>query len=368
MNKLKSRIAYGYIMYSLIQQGMGYIGKRCALLALRKGHKIVAAIDPRENMWGKDVGELVGIGKIGAFVYGTAEEALKYKANVVVNSTVTYFKPVYEQIKPFIEAGLHVVSSCEELAYPWIKYPKLSKELDELATKHDVAVIAGGVNPGYIMDKLPITLCGGCWKVNRIKVTRVFDVSVYREGEFRSWFGTPREKFLMGVKEGRIFRHIGLTESIGILSEALGWKLDNIIDTYEPMISKTRRETAWWGFIEPDTICGWKQTGIGVIEDEAKIILEVYMLVKPIPDEDGTPEQGNYIEIDGEPSMIVTEKGGTAVRGDLCTPGCVVNMIPAVMKTKKHGLLSVKDLPVYPPLPDIKYKSPPEPGYIEEIS
>ena len=50
--------------------------------------------------------------------------------------------------------GSCVVSTCEELAYPFRKYPELAAKLDAEAKDGGVALIGTGINPGFVMDKL----------------------------------------------------------------------------------------------------------------------------------------------------------------------------------------------------------------------
>lgn len=87
--------------------------------------------------------------------------------------TGSFLKDVYGQIASCIKAGLHVISSCEELSYPYYKYTELSREIDELAKKHEVTVLGTGINPSFLMDTLPIVVTAPCEEVESIKVTRM---------------------------------------------------------------------------------------------------------------------------------------------------------------------------------------------------
>lgn len=336
---------------NVIQYGFGYIGQRAVGLMLRKGFNVVAAIDTKPDYLGKDVGEIIGLGKstgikITDDVLGVLK---KVKADAVCNATVTKLEPLYGQIKPFIDGGINVVSISEELAYPWFTHPELAKKIDESAKAHKVTVVGTGVNPGLDMDMLPIHFSGACFKVGKVKIQRVVDFSVFSPTRGKRRFGINPEEFRKGVIEGSIPLHTGLLESMTMISDALGWKLENISDTWETVVSRGPRKTSMYT-VDPGTTAGWKQTAIGSIKGEAKIILETYCLISPTLEEDGV-EPGNTTWIDGEPNLVLITKGSTQ-RGELCTTARLVNIIPVVVEAKP-GLISVASLPAAPPRPDV---------------
>lgn len=336
---------------NVIQYGFGFMGQRAVKFMLRKGFNVVAAIDTKPDYLGKDMGEVIGLGmKTGIKVTDNVANVLKtVKADIVSNATVTKLNPLYEQIKPCIDAGFNVVSISEELAYPWITYPELAKEIDNNAKAHTVTVVGSGVNPGLDMDMLPLHLSSGCYNVEKVKIQRVVDFSVFSLTRGKLRFGIKPEAFRKGVIEGTISLHTGLAESMTMISDALGWKLDNISKSWEVIVSRSLRKTSMYT-VEPGTTAGWKQTALGLVKEEVKIILETNCLISPNLEEDGL-EPGNTVWIDGEPNLVMITKGPTQ-RGEICTVARLVNIIPAVADAKP-GLISVASLPSAPPLPDI---------------
>jgi len=333
-------------METAIIYGLGTQGRLIAQLAVEKGIKIVGVVDMDPNFVGKDLGEVLRLKKkVGVTVSKDVESILReVKADIVLHSTVTYLKPVYEQIKPCIEAGINVMSISEELSYPWRKYPKLSKEIDDLAKKHEVTVIGTGINPGLVMDLVPLIYCQSCWRVDSIKIRRAVDTTSLMNARRAKRYGCSPDEFKRRLKEGEIQKHIGFIESMTMICDALRWKLDNIHEAYEIITSKSRREIPPWVVIEPGTVCGWKQTATGLIEGEAKIVLEIHMIAKLKLEEDGV-EKGDFITIMGKPSIFISDKGDTADNPTLLTAARMVNYIKQVVEAKP-GLLSVKDLPI----------------------
>jgi 4-hydroxy-tetrahydrodipicolinate reductase len=235
-----------------------------------------------------------------------------------------------------IKAGVNVVSTCEGLSYPYHKEPRLSAEIDKLAKKHDVAVLGTGINPGYLMDALPITLTGPCLRVDSMRVTRMMDSSK-RRIPFQKKIGTglTPEQFERNIREKVITGHVGLVESIAMIASALGWKLDSITEfPPEPSIAK-KEVTTPYTTVKPGYVAGLKSVAHGTIGGKPVIVLEFVAnaLVE---------EEYDAISIDGVPNVNQKIIGG--VHGDVGTVAVVLNMIPKVLNAAP-GLATMKDLP-----------------------
>ena len=182
----------------------------------KKGMKIVGAIDTAKDLVGKDLGEVLKTGKtLGVMVTDDAKDLLsKVSPEMAIIATKSSVKGIYPELTMCIQSGANAVSTCEELSYPYHKQPQLSAEIDELAKEHDVTVLGTGINPGYLMDALPITLTGPCLRVDSIKVTRMMDSSK-RRIPFQKKIGTglTTEQFERNIREKVITGHVGLVES-----------------------------------------------------------------------------------------------------------------------------------------------------------
>lgn len=119
----------------IVQFGVGPIGATLVEYALRKkGIKLVGAVDIDKNKVGKDLGELT-VGKhLGLQITNNADRLLaRVRPDVVLHSTGSYLKDVMPQLVKIMDAGADVISTCEELAYPFLKHPDISKQLDKRA-------------------------------------------------------------------------------------------------------------------------------------------------------------------------------------------------------------------------------------------
>ncbi|HEA65503.1 MAG TPA: hypothetical protein ENI07_01585 [Desulfobacterales bacterium] len=328
----------------VIQQGVGYLGKKAIELMLRKNIEVVAAIGHQSHI-GEDIGKLAGLGEVGVKVTNDVQKVLEnVKADVVSNCTGTTLLGVYEHIKPFIEAGINVVTMAEEFGYPWYRAPKLSKEIHTNAKANNVTVVGTGLNPGFSWDFIPIAYISACWRVDKIKARRVTDWSKTSPRRALLRFGKKPEEFRKGVVEGKIPLHTGFYECMHLLADSLNWKLDKIVVTWEMAVSKSFRE-AEFVTVQPGTTVGFKQVATGIVGGEARIVLELCPFVHPNLDEDGV-ESGETIWIEGEPSFTITTKWAPVEDGTpLCTVARLVNTLQSAIEAES-GLLAVTDLPL----------------------
>jgi hypothetical protein len=318
--------------------GLGPIG--CAVVkqvAARKGFKIVAAVDVDPAKVGKDLGDVAGIGrKLRIKVTSDVKSTIKAtKPDVVAHCTVSSIKAAVPQFEALLASKVPVVSSTEELSYPWRANRAAAKKIDEMAKKAKVAVLGTGINPGFAMDALPIVLTGICEDVKAVQVDRVQDASI-RRLPFQKKIGatlTPAQ-FDELVKTKAV-RHVGLTESVSMLADALGFKIDRIVDEIKPKIATTQVKSQFLT-VEPGQVCGLIQDGIGYRKNEPVIQLhmEAYL---------GAPETYDEVRIEGSPNLRVRAHGG--YHGDVATASIVVNSLPKVIDAKP-GLHTMRTMPI----------------------
>jgi 4-hydroxy-tetrahydrodipicolinate reductase len=306
-------------------------------VAERKGFTIVAAVDIDPDKVGKDLGEVAGLGKrLKVLISADAKKAIKTaKPDVAVFCTNSSLRQVVAQFETVLKLKVPIVSTTEELAYPTKRNMRYAREIHTMAKRNKVAVLGTGVNPGFTMDALPITLTGVCERVDAIHVDRIQDARI-RRLPFQKKIGaglTP-EQFQQRVDEGTV-RHVGLAESISMIADALGWKLDRISDEIQPKIAESA-VTSDFLAVEPGFVCGLVQDGVGYRKGQAVITLhmEAYL---------GAPESYDAVEISGSPALKMKIAGG--VHGDIATASITVNSIPKVLEAAP-GLHTMRDMPI----------------------
>jgi len=326
----------------ILQWGLGAMGGGMARLMLEKsGLKIVAAVDGRPDYVGKDLGEVLNVGKsLGVIVTNKPEDVLnKENIDLVVIATTSWTKEQMPDLRKIITAGINCISIAEEMSDPEAQSPELAREIDELAKKHGVSVLGTGVNPGFVLDLLVVMLSAGCHSVDRIEASRVNDLSPYGPTVMRTQgVGTTPEAFAAGVADGSIVGHVGFPESIHMISEALGLGVDRIEQTREPIISNVYRETPHVK-VDPGMVAGCRHIGIGYRGDKEVIKLVHPQQIHPHLENQDT---GDYINIYGKPEIHMAIK--PEIAGGIATMGVAVNMIPHVVAATP-GLKRMIDLP-----------------------
>jgi hypothetical protein len=304
--------------------GLGPIGAGVARqLAARKNFKIVSAVDIDPAKAGKDLGAVVGLGKRTGIKVGTDPAAAirKTRPQVAVLCTSSALKKVWPQVEAVLKLKVPIVSTTEELSYPWFSNRALATKIDAAARKAKVAVVGTGVNPGFAMDALPLTLTAICERVDSVRVDRIQDARI-RRLPFQQKIGsglTP-EQFAEKVKAFTV-RHVGLTESVAMIADGLGWKLDRITDEIQPRIAEAPVESEFLK-VEAGKVCGIVQDGVGYVNGKPVITLhmEAYL---------GAPETYDSVQIEGSPNLHVKAIGG--YHGDVATTSITVNTIPKAL-------------------------------------
>lgn len=325
-------------MIRVVQYGCGPIGCSVVKLAAQQPNiKFVGAIDTDASLNGVDLGVVAGLGKsLDVPISPNAKEVLcETKPDLVFLSTVSSARLIRPQVEYCLLVGANVISTCEELSYPYETMPALALELDNLAKMRNCTLLATGVNPGFLMDIWPLVMTGVCQQVDHIRVVRIQDASSRRiPFQMKIGVGCTLEEFKERVSLGSI-RHVGLAESMAMIASGLGWKLEHISETIEPVIAN-KKVSSKIGTVEPGQVAGVRQVTRGSMSGEKTISLEFEAAV-------GTAQPYDAVYISGIPDMEVVIKGGT--HGDIATAGIIVNSIHRVM-TAKPGLITMKDLPL----------------------
>src|SRR5690348_981345 len=292
--------------------GLGPIGAAIVRqVAARPAFKIVGAVDVDGAKVGRDLGDVVGLSKrLNLRVHDNPQKALKSaKPDVVVLCTTSSLKKVMPQIETILKAKIAIVSTTEELSYPGYTHIRQAKQIHQLARKAKVAVLGTGVNPGFAMDALPIALTAVCERVDRIVVNRVQDARIRRlPFQQKIGAGLTTEQFQRKVDDGSV-RHVGLTESIAMIADALGWTLDRITDDIHAKLATVTISSEYLA-VDPGYVCGIVQDGIGYRKGEPVIRLhmEAYL---------GAPESYDSVEVEGSPRLSMKIAGG--IHGDVAT-------------------------------------------------
>jgi 4-hydroxy-tetrahydrodipicolinate reductase len=312
----------------VLQYGVGAMGSLMVqLLSTRRDVSIVGAIDIDPDKIDCDLGDVANVGQRLGINIEEPKALRKVTADVALHATTAYAEEAYPIISSLIDQRLNVITIAQELFFPLGKNLKIAAELDRQAKRAGVRVTSAGINPGFILDVLPIACSMPCWSVEGISGRRVVDFSPYGPDEMRHiGAGLTAQQFLEGAREGKI-GHVGLLESAGMIGHSLGLDVDELKQTKSPIISQRTRKTAF-ASIPAGRVCGFRQSVRGTTSGREKINLEMIGILAPGPDD---IELGDHFRIIGTPSVDVFTKEEISQKGGIGTAAIAVNTIPRLL-------------------------------------
>ncbi len=327
MNKIK-----------IAQFGLGPIGVETLKLAATKPWaEIIGGVDIDPAKVGKSLADVTGVASLSrAKVFRSLDDLLAVgKPDVIFQTSVSRLKAALEQIEPMVRAGVSVVSSCEELLYPPLREPELARKFNELCKSHGARVLGTGVNPGFIMDVIPVCFTGVCRNVTAIHVQRVVNATT-RRGPLQKKIGSglaPAE-FERLFAEGNA-GHAGLKDSAALIAHCLGWQISELTETCKAMVADHDIKTPHVN-VKKGQCCGLHQRGEMKVNGRVALTLDLKMYLD-------APNPHDACQIEGEPPLKVLVEGGVA--GDSATVASIVNAAPRILKAPP-GLLLMTDIAV----------------------
>ena len=313
------------------QYGIGPIGAEIARLLLTKPWvRLVAAVDIDPQKIGKDLGEVIGLGRTTGL---KVTAALQGNPEVVCHSTGSRLREVSGQLEDLLGRGCHVVSTCEELSFPLDAAVRAT--LQQIAQSKHVTLLGTGVNPGFVMDKLPLTLTAVCQSIKSVDIIRIQNASTRREPLQRKvGAGMSVAEFRAAVEAGKI-KHMGLRESLMLVGSGLGVEFEQVSgEKIEPIVAQREVVTQYLK-VAPGQVAGVHQTIDGKGKIDVRLELRMYVGAEDVA--------ADRVIVKGVPDLELEIKGG--VHGDRATAAMVVNAIPRVVKARP-GVLTMDDIPV----------------------
>ncbi|MAG58202.1 MAG: dihydrodipicolinate reductase [Planctomycetes bacterium] len=320
----------------IIQVGLGPIGRETARrAALRSGFDVVGAVDIAEDLVGRELSDVLDGVSCSGTIVATPEEALEaFGADVAIVTTISDLDRVVAPCATLLRGGVGVVSTCEEMAYPWQTQPEAARELDEAGKAGGAACLGTGINPGYVLDWLPVLLSSPMDRIERVRAWRVVDAG-RRRGPLQKKVGAglTAEEFQAKV-DGGAFGHRGFMESLHLVCAAFGVDTAGATTFIRPVIAEERVQTEHVT-VEAGQVAGIHQ---GAEDREGRVILDLKMYV-------GAKDPGDRVELEGDPPVKVQVEGGYF--GDTATCAIALNAVP-VIQNAAPGLRTMLDLPGLP--------------------
>lgn len=316
--------------------GLGVIGQEIARAALASDEvELIGAVDTSPQLAGRPLTDVLGLAAGHVKVQASLAAAVaRRKGVVLLHATGSRLPQVKDQLLEAMSQGLHVVSTCEELAFPWFNHPEIAEKLEAAAQRAQVSIVGTGVNPGFVLDRLVATVGQVCGAIHHAKVSRTVDARTRREALQRKvGAGLGEEEFFKLVDQGRI-GHVGLVESAALCALGLGLDCDDYEEELTPVFAD-EDITGGAFVVKKGQVAGMHQVAVALDDGQERVRLELTIAL-------GADEPGDVIELDADPKLKVLIPGG--VPGDRATANLMVNAAPR-MTASQAGLLTVLELP-----------------------
>lgn len=312
------------------------------VLQSKRGVAVVGVCDRRPDL---DAAGIAGIMGLDADVDVQVESDLataiqRVQPDIAIQATRSHLVEVWPDIRLLLSGGVSVISIAEEMAFPSCSSKAIARQMHDVALANGAVVLGTGVNPGFVMDLLVIVLSGVCAHVDSISATRANDLSPYGPSVLKAQgVGMTPDAFDRGLRDGSISGHIGFRQSMHMVAHALGWTIDTIEETREPIVSTVRRETPHV-VVEPGCVAGCLHRAVAYRNGAQVITLTHPQQVHPALEGETTADR---IEIRGVPNIQF--EGCPEIPGGQATAALAVNVIPRVLSASP-GLHTMADLPV----------------------
>lgn len=323
--------------------GLGAMGSGMADMLLKKKGVEIVGVAGRAGKVGKSMYDYIQTprGDRPDVIIGSPEDVIKEKsADVVLLCTDSFTRTAFDRIKFILEKKIKCITSAEEMAYPQAQEPELAKQLDEIAKANGVSVLGTGINPGLIMDLLVVIMTGCCETVDHIVARRVNSLSPFGPAVMEEQgIGITVDEFKKGVETGKLSGHVGFPESINMIADAIGWKVEKVTQSMDPIVTDVDRKSPH-GFAKAGDVAGCAMKGYGYIDGELKIEMDHPQQIEP---EQVGVTTGDYVIIKGTPNINLVNS--PEVPGGIGTIAMCVNMIPQIINARP-GLHTMLTLPV----------------------
>lgn len=316
----------------VVIMGLGTAGQAIArAAALRDDLEIVAAVDRDPALDGRTLDSLLGTPAPEVRIGGDLGKALALaRGGVLLHAATTgRLDDALPDVRAAVRAGLHVVSTCSELAYPELDREEDAEALHRLCEQKGVAVVATGVNPGFSLDRLPALLAHTVGPIRHVRAQRVVDLARARDTLRReAGIGLSEEAFDAALERGEL-GHLGLAQSAALVAEScIGVDQYEVDEELVPLLADED------GAVRRGEVAGLQQIARVFAEDREVVRLELTLQA-------GAQDPRDEVELDADPPVRLVVPGG--IPGESGTANAVVNAIPAVVE--RQGLLTVLDLP-----------------------
>ncbi len=344
----------------VIVYGIGAVGRDLVIPLLKKGVKIVGAIDVNPDLVGRDLGDIVGwespIGvKVSDDTDRVVEESGADVALLCMSTDLTVMRPHFERC---LKQGINIVTATDGVGYPWRIAPDMARELDALAKENGVSLLSSGWQDPYTIH-LCTFLAGTCYEIDSIEMTLTSNLNHVGRAETElSGVGLSKQEIeallanpdmgahVSKIVEGKSAYMEAVTGDMGLTTRSIRYWAEPVFaeqDTYSPVLDKV---------IEKGRVIGSDMKSEILTEEGVTYLSTMRFVVYPPGELDLSPVE---VKIKGNPDVHFI---GQDI--DIHTHVCqaIVNRVPDAINATPGLVTNEK-------MPKPRYRSKPFSAYIQ---
>ena len=330
-------------MLRILHIGLGPLGQKIITDLHQRGlGTVVGAVDINPALSGKPLSSVAKGASHRVRILSRLDDFAGWKGiDAAIVTTSSDMRLCADTFGTLLRRGVAVVTTCEETTWPWLRHAALARRLDALAKRHGGRLLGTGVNPGAMMDTVPVFATAVCKAVESVEIHRIQDATT-RRIPFQKKIGATlsRKDFAQGIKDGWL-RHVGLGESLHFVAHYMGWRIASWSETIEPVIAE-RAMTCGLGPIPKGHARGVRQIAVGHCKGQHKGKPIIKMVFQATIGRKGVEPQDRVI-VRGEPNIDLAFRGG--VHGDIATSAMTLNSI-APLLAAPPGLHTMATIPL----------------------
>ena len=333
----------------VVQWATGSIGKTCLRQVIEHPDlDLVGLYVHSDQKAGLDAGDIARRPPTGVIATQSVDEIVALDADVVLHMPLNGPGLLDEHdadIKRLLRSGKNVITLVAH-TYPYAFGQDYAGEFEAAAGAGKATLFGGGINPGFMTERVAMTLTGICTSVDSVTVTEVYDVSDVQSYGFLfdlMGIGRPPEAFQDMSGNRGVFEHM-FQEVVAFAGHALKIDFDEIVPDHDFAVAENP-VTLPAGTVKPGGVVNFRWRWHGMAHDRPVFTAEMLWISdRSLPGWD--LDDGWDIEIRGAPNV--------KVRIDLSDPenmpdrskaiqygvaGPIIRAIPEVVKAPPGILL-----------------------------
>lgn len=342
----------------VIVWGTGNVGRPAIRAVLNNAElELIGVIVSNPEKVGKDVGDLVGLASVGLAATDDWRKVLAQGADAVVYAATADIRPEEAQsdLLACLNAGINVVStSFYSFLHPGSTAAEVLQPIEEACAAGNASLLVSGIDPGWVMDALPVFLAGATTGITEVRTREIFNYALYDQPQVVReviGFGGSMEETPLMLHDFAI--DMVWSPMVRIVGDALGKPVEEIAVSVERRPLERDVEVPGMGTFEKGGQGAFRFAVTGYHQGQPLYVLEHVTRIDDecAPDWPYPPEgQGcHQVIISGDPTVHVTVHAEDAFEpgaggGGNSSAACwIVNAIPAVCAAAS-GVVTTQDL------------------------